>query len=183
MPAKTSKATPPAPNTRTARTASATKLAKTAKIGRPLAKIDEALVARLAFNGLSNRMIAVLVGVNDKTIASRFSALLAKKRAERCLMILERQWEILNGAAGPHGATTMAIWLGKNELGQTDKRQLEHSGGLSVKVNITAYKEETPKLAEDKSVIDVTEVQQANRLLEGPAEPSSPKSQRRMDAT
>ena len=73
-------------------------------------------------------------------------------------------------------------------LGQSDKAAAEHKGGLTVKVNIT-LQEEAPKLAEDKTclpdrraVIDVTEVRQANRVLEGPAEPSPPKSQRRMDA-
>ena len=162
--------------TRGVSAARSTALAKRAKpnrkIGRPLAKIDEARVAELAYLGLSNRSIAVLVGVDDKTVANRFSALLDKKRAERCLAIHKRQWEILHGAAGPHGATTMAIWLGKNELGQTDKAAVEHSGGLTVKVNITLCKE-PPKSAEDKTVIDVTEVRQANHLLEGPAEPTS----------
>ncbi len=67
----------------------------------------------------------------------------------------------------------MADWLGKNFLGQTDKAAVAHSGGLSVKVNITLH-EEAPKSAEDKTClpdrqagIDVTEVRQANRLLEG----------------
>ena len=156
------------------------------KTGRPLAKIDEARVAELAFNGLTNRRIGILLGVDDQTIANRFSTLLDKKRAERQLAILNRQWEILNGAAGPHGATTMAIWLGKNELGQTDKRDVAVSGGLTVKVSITADKpEETPRSAEDDTIIDVAEVRpadlpppaagrpagtslQAGRLLEGP---------------
>ena len=147
------------------------------KIGRPLAKINESRVAELAFNGLSNRNIAVLVGVSHVTIGKRFSPILEKKRAERCLAIHKRQWEILHGAAGPGPVATMAVWLGKNELGQTDKRDVAVSGGLTVKVNITKDKpDELPKSAEDKTIIDVTEVRQANlptslradRLLEGP---------------
>ena len=134
MLAKTSRGTSRHPRTRAA---PSTKLAKRAKkTGRRLAKIDEACVAELAFYGLSNRNIAVLAGVDDKTIANRFSALLAKKRAERRLAIRERQWEILHGAAGPGPAATMAIWLGKNELGQTDRAAVERSGGQPVQFNV-----------------------------------------------
>ncbi len=119
------------------------------KIGRPLAKVDEVRVADLAYKGLSNRMIAVLVGVNDKTLARRFAAKLAFWRAERALHIHEMQWEILNGAAGPAGACKMAIWLGKNELGQSDKAAIEHSDALDIHIEVIMGPDDPPQLPDD----------------------------------
>jgi len=115
------------------------------KIGRPLAVVDEERVAELAYKGLSNKKIATLVGISDTQLGERFLALLAKKRAERTLHICERQLAMLNGPIGPSSAATMAIWLGKNELGQTDKAAVEHSGGLKVQVIITDDKGDSVK--------------------------------------
>ena len=106
------------------------------KIGRPLAKIDEKRVGELAFRGHSNRRIGFLVGVDEETIKNRFSGLLDKKRAERADHIAKTQLDILDGKAGPGSRTTMAIWLGKNALGQTDKAAIEHKGSLNLVVHL-----------------------------------------------
>ena len=108
------------------------------KIGRPLAKIDEKQVGELAYKGLSNNKMAALLDVEDSTLISRFKKLLAKKRAERTLHIHERQMAMLNGPIGPGSAGTMAVWLGKNELGQTDKAAIahEHKGSLNLVVHL-----------------------------------------------
>lgn len=110
------------------------------KPGRPLAKVDEERVGELAFKGLSDRKIGVLVGINRTSLAERFLPLLTKKRAERTEFIRSGQMAVAGGAAGPKSQATMLIWLGKNELGQSDKAAVEHSGGLTVKVTITADK-------------------------------------------
>lgn len=86
-------------------------------MGRPLLDIDEKLVADLAFQGASNREIAAIVGCDDKTIANRFSALLTKRRAQRRLWIRS-----LQNQAAQEKQPTMLVWLGKNELDQTDRK-------------------------------------------------------------
>jgi hypothetical protein len=85
-------------------------------MGMPKKVIDEKAVADLASRGASNRDIAAVVGCDDKTIASRFSAILAKKRAERHIQIRQAQTE-----AALAGNATLLIWLGKVELGQVEK--------------------------------------------------------------
>ncbi len=85
-------------------------------MGRPRANIDEERVADLAYKGASNRDIAAVLGCDHKTIASRFSPILEKRRADRRIALKEAQ---LMAAIG--GNATMLIWLGKNELDQTDK--------------------------------------------------------------
>jgi hypothetical protein len=84
------------------------------RMGRPLAAIDEDEVARLGYEGCSNRDLAALLRVHHQTIANRFSPLLAKKRAERRLNIRRLQWE-----AAMKGNARVLIWLGKVELGQS----------------------------------------------------------------
>lgn len=82
----------------------------------PLANIDETKVADLAFKGASNREIAAMLGVDEGTIRNRCSAILTKRRAERRIALKSAQF-----AAALDGNPTMLIWLGKNELDQTDK--------------------------------------------------------------
>lgn len=108
-------------------------------MARHPAVIDEEEVATLAFKGASNNEIAFLLGVDDQTIINRFSKLLSKKRAERRVWLRELQ----NSKAGS-GDTTMLIWLGKNNLEQTDKMEQQHSGGVTINV---VYEDVEPNAA------------------------------------
>lgn len=92
-------------------------------MGRPLKDIDENRVAELAYGGASNREIGDLIGVDDKTVKNRFSALLAKQRARRRFAIREAQTRL-----AMDGNPTMLIWLGKQELGQQDRQTVTHRG-------------------------------------------------------
>jgi DNA-binding CsgD family transcriptional regulator len=85
-------------------------------MARPPLDLDEARVAQLAFEGASNREIADILGCDHKTIENRFSPLLRKKRAERRTGLRKAQTD-----AAMAGDRTMLVWLGKQELGQTDK--------------------------------------------------------------
>jgi hypothetical protein len=85
-------------------------------VGRPKKPIDENLVAELAFEGSSNREIADIVGCDDHTIESRFSALLKKKRAERRAGLRRAQ-----NREALAGVPSLLIWLGKQELGQVER--------------------------------------------------------------
>lgn len=110
------------------------------KPGRPRTKtpavLDEKRVGDLALLGLSNRRIAERLGASADTLKREFASLLDKKRAERAELVAATQLAILNGGAGPQGRTTMAIWLGKNELAQTDKASVEHKGSLDLVVHL-----------------------------------------------
>jgi hypothetical protein len=94
-------------------------------------KLDERLVAQLAFEGASDRDIAAILGCDHTTIASRFSPILKKRRAERRLEIRRKQ----NVCYG-EGNVTMLIWLGKNELDQTDKVAAVVSEGPPKRIDV-----------------------------------------------
>lgn len=99
-------------------------------MARPKLKIDEKQVVKLASEGASNRDIAALFGVDDVTIANRFSALLGKARAERRMKLRKFQW---NSAS--HGNVAMQIWLGKQLLDQSE-RVVQRTEDAGVSVNI-----------------------------------------------
>lgn len=106
---------------------SKTKNGKT--IGRPPKDLDEQRVDQLAYQGCRNSEIAYILGVDDMTIAHRFSTILTKARARRRAELRMKQFE-----KAMQGDTTMLIWLGKNELKQTDKAEQKLGGTVAIKV-------------------------------------------------
>jgi len=89
--------------------------------GRPKYEFtDEQIVKaeELAFKGCQNRTIARILGCDDDTIKKYLSPQLDKKRAERKVWLREVQ----NIRAKEDKTGAVAIFLGKNELNQTDKQ-------------------------------------------------------------
>ena len=72
-----------------------------------------------ALDGCQNGTIATLMEIPNSTLIRRFSKKLTKKRAERKqrLRLIQTNLALSNPA--------MAIFLGKNELNQTDKQVIE----------------------------------------------------------
>lgn len=99
-------------------------------MGRPLADIDEEEVAKLALSGAKNAEIAAYFGVDENTITSRFSKILTKKRSIRRMKLRAAQTDKAMG-----GDTTMLIWLGKNDLDQTDKVEQKSTGVVEREVH------------------------------------------------
>lgn len=98
-------------------------------MGRPLADIDEEEVVRLASRGAKNAELAAYFGVDEETISRRFAKILTKTRSIRRMHLRGVQTDKALG-----GDTTMLIWLGKNDLDQTDKVEQQHSGGVTINV-------------------------------------------------
>lgn len=85
-------------------------------MARPKLEIDPIEVEKLAKIGATNTEIADFFGCNETTIRTRFSENLIKGRASMKLRLRQLQWR-----AADNGNITMLIWLGKQELGQTEK--------------------------------------------------------------
>lgn len=83
---------------------------------KPLLDIDAAQVEKLARYGCSNVTIADFFGCSEATIRGRFCEAVAKGRANRRITLHQRQFE-----AADNGNIAMLIWLGKQDLGQSDK--------------------------------------------------------------
>lgn len=86
--------------------------------GRHRRQFDEELAARLAYNGSSNHEISEILGISDHTLKTHCRKLLAKSRAQRRHDL--RMWQTETAKAGN---PALQIWLGKNELGQSDKHE------------------------------------------------------------
>ena len=91
--------------------------------GRPPIKLDEERIGRLAFSGCKNSEIAHVVGCDDQTLTNNYSPILVKKRAERKAALRAKQTE-----RALKGDIPMLIFLGKNDLEQTDRQTQEIPG-------------------------------------------------------
>ncbi len=99
------------------------KKTKKKSVGRHRLKLDEEKIGQLAFFGNPDAGIATILGVSPKTITNNYSNILAKKRAERRAALRAAQTK-----AALEGNIAMLIFLGKNELEQKDKRDVETPG-------------------------------------------------------
>lgn len=84
-------------------------------MARPKIEIDETEVEKLASYGCKNTEIADFFNCSVDTITNRFSDILVKGRAELKKTLRKAQIDF-----ALKGNATLLIWLGKNELGQTD---------------------------------------------------------------
>jgi hypothetical protein len=101
-------------------------------MARPKIVIDSAVVETLAKVGATNCEIADHFMVDEGTIRKRFSDLLAKARSTRKIKLREMQWKLAE-----KGNLGMMIWLGKQELGQSEKVEQKiqsHSTVLTAEV-------------------------------------------------
>jgi hypothetical protein len=90
---------------------------------RQPANIDPMYVAELAFLGMKKTEVGVLCGVDEAVITRRFEFEFRAGKAAREHALREAQMQKALG-----GDTSMLIFLGKNELGQADKTQHDHTG-------------------------------------------------------
>lgn len=92
-------------------------------MGRPLKKIKFSRedIENMARIGCRDTDIAAIVGMHSSALSRRFAKELVKGRSDRRKRIHEAQWE----SAIVRGNTVMQIWLGKQELGQTDKSVMD----------------------------------------------------------
>ena len=93
-------------------------------VGRGKIKIDRKSVNEMIRDQLSIRALAEIMNVDEKTIRNRFSAYLTKRKSKAIrekvanrIKLRQAQWDLAIKSKNP----IMQIWLGKNELGQTDK--------------------------------------------------------------
>ena len=89
-------------------------------MARPKLVIDPNIVESFAKLGATNSEIADHFGCDEGTIRKRFSEIITKNRANRKIKLRELQWRLAE-----KGNLGMLIWLGKQELGQTEKTEIK----------------------------------------------------------
>lgn len=101
-----------------------------AKVGRPRANIDKEQVEKLAALHCTFEEIADFFGVDKSTISRNFATEIAKGRAAGKLSLRRSQFRLAETSA------TMAIWLGKQYLGQKDYPDLDTNSAFEIKINV-----------------------------------------------
>jgi len=101
-------------------------------MARPVKKLTKYQLKRmgeLALAGCKNNTIASIMGLDKNLIPQRadLKALVTKKRAERMYRLRKAQNESVE-----KGNPALLIFLGKNELGQTDNKNLNINGGFNL---------------------------------------------------
>ena len=94
-------------------------------MARPLRKFTDKQIVEMqkyALEGCQNNTIATLMDIPIVTLERRFGKLLTKKRCERKYKLRRDQ-----NKAAKAGNPALLIFLGKNELGQTDKQEITHT--------------------------------------------------------
>jgi len=99
------------------------------KAGRKLTKIDAKQVEALASYGCTTSEIASFFDCNKSTISRRFATVIEKGREQGKIRLRKKQFEV-----AMLGNVAMLIWLGKQVLDQTDKKDIEHSGEIDSKL-------------------------------------------------
>ena len=102
--------------------------------GRPEAKIDWNQVDQLLEAGCLTTEIAAYLGICRDTLYKRcqhdkkieFSAYSQEKKARGESLLRAKQFQV-----AMEGDKTMLVWLGKNRIGQADKKDMNVNNNLS----------------------------------------------------
>ncbi len=92
--------------------------------GRPRREFTEEQekeILDLAYTGCKTNTIASITGISETTLTSNFRELMTQKRAERKRDLRKAQNRLCS-----EGDKTMLIFIGKNDLEQSDKRETKH---------------------------------------------------------
>jgi hypothetical protein len=95
-------------------------------MGRAKTEIDRKRVEALAGIGCTVAEMAMVLGCSKEILERRFATSIEKGRAEAKASLRRMQWQ-----AAQKGSTAMLIWLGKQILGQNDKREVTANMNLS----------------------------------------------------
>jgi hypothetical protein len=106
--------------------------------GRKAAQIDLRELEKLSSLQCSDEEIAAWFGVSVRTIQTRrkqslFAEAMRRGQARGRISVRRAQWRLLEAGNGP-----IAVWLGKNLLGQKDTMQITGANGGPVQTESKA---------------------------------------------
>lgn len=93
-------------------------------MARPKKKIDPEQVRKLALIDCSYSEMAAVLGCSVKTLQRGFDQVIKDGKEHGKMSLKRAQWR----NAIDNNNVQMQIWLGKQRLGQRDKKDIEHTG-------------------------------------------------------
>ena len=96
-------------------------------VGRPKLVLNEKDITELAKIGCTNEEIATFLKCSHDTLERNFACAIKEGRAYMKMSIRRKQLEMVY-----QGNTTMAIWLGKQYLGQHDKQTIHSDHTVTI---------------------------------------------------
>ena len=126
---------------------------KKSNAGRKKVVIDWKRVDKSLMSGSNGVQVAAMLGVHPDTLYNKckevkkmdFSAYQQQKRQEGNDVLFGLQYELAK--SGDRG---MLIWLGKNRLDQSDKKEIkQHNTGSLIKINMTGGSDEPIRTEND----------------------------------
>ena len=93
----------------------------TNKAGRPKLELNEEQVYKLASLNVTVKDIADVLGCSKSALENNYLDVINEGRANLRTSILRKQYEV----GITDGNVTMLIWMGKQHLGQADKKAVE----------------------------------------------------------
>lgn len=115
-------------------------------MARPRLQINEEQVKSLAGINCSLAEMAAVLDCSVDTLTRRYAEVIEKGRDTGRMSLKRKQWEVAMS-----GNVTMLIWLGKQNLGQTDK--VEQRNDTNVNIN-TESKELAQKLIKAAAIVN-----------------------------
>jgi len=86
--------------------------------------IDTGQVEKLASFGCTNLEIASVFGCDESLLRKSYSEFLTKGRETGKIRLRQAQWKVALGDKKKDPNVIMLIWLGKQILGQADKKEI-----------------------------------------------------------
>lgn len=93
--------------------------------GRPRKEVSVDEIEKMAAVGCTQEDIARVKSISVDTLHRNFAEAYENGRAQMRCSLRKKQFETAMGDADHAPNPTMQIWLGKNELGQTDKFEID----------------------------------------------------------
>ena len=126
---------------------------KKSKAGRKKISIDWDKVDNYLMSGSNGVQVSAMLGIHYNTLVNKckeekkcdFSEYLQQKKEKGNNLLKAMQYKLaMNGDRG------MLIWLGKNRLDQSDKKEIkQHNTGSLIKINMTGGSDEPIRTEND----------------------------------
>ena len=123
-------------------------------MARPRKEINLETLRSLASIQCTYPEMAAILNVSVRYLKMRYCTKVEKWKSEGTCSLRRKMW-----LSAMNGNTTMQIWVSKNEMGWSDRREVTMPGGLPVRIKTA---EEVAKEIEEAAAKEAAELKERN---------------------